>query len=96
MFLTYDIADAEYMVYGARTSLDKRGRSVAPDYDPKMEVLPLVGIHNEEEAGYRSVGYDVDRQSSGSSTKPALRARTQLGGNEGGSKDEASSDCMII
>ncbi|KAI7781424.1 hypothetical protein LA080_014740 [Diaporthe eres] len=96
MFLTYDIADAEYMVYGARTSLDKRGRSVAPDYDPKMEVLPLVGIHNEEEAGYRSAGYDVDRQSSGSSTKPALRARTQLGGNEVGSKDEASSDCMII
>lgn len=80
------------VVHRARTSDDERGKSVAPDHDPKMEVWPLVGIHNEEEVGYRSVGYDVDRQSSGSSTRTALMARTQLEGNEGGSKVEASSD----
>ncbi|KAG6366959.1 hypothetical protein INS49_001140 [Diaporthe citri] len=89
-FLTCDLVDAEYMVHKARTSDYKRGKSVAPDYDPKMEVLPLAGIYNEEEAGYGSAGYDVDQQSSESSRKPAFRARTQLGGNEGVSKVEAS------
>lgn len=36
-FLKYDLAGAEYVVHRARTSVVKRGKSVAPDYDPRRK-----------------------------------------------------------
>lgn len=64
VFLNYNLAVAEGVVQRARTSDDKRGRNVASNYDPKKEASPVAGIHGEE-GGYRSAGYEVDRQSSG-------------------------------